>query len=204
MAAKSAGRLERPGRQRSGVADPGGVPGAQGPGGRLRRAGAAPVLRRKKAGLAGIFPLWAGILNLSDEIATEEGITLGKRTFPPGHCGGFPGPAYIRAGNFHRAQRRGSGHRRGVAFGHADLIPLLFSYHFSPHLGADGVSRSALLFCPGAVSYGWEAGKPALPSADRKAPCGKCRISFISIIMYEAGNPLSKFSQFPVANFFCV
>ena len=31
------------------------------------------------------------------------------------------------------------GHRRGVAFGHADLIPLLFSYHFSPHLGADGV-----------------------------------------------------------------
>lgn len=96
------------------------------------------------------------------------------------------------------------GHRRGVAFGHADLIPLLFSYHFSPHLGADGVSRSALPFCPGAVSYGWEAGKPALPSADRKAPCGKCRISFISIIMYEAGNPLSKFSQFPVANFFCV
>ena len=49
----------------------------------------------KKAGLAGIFPLWAGILILSDEIATEEGITLGKRTFPPGHCGGFPGPAYI-------------------------------------------------------------------------------------------------------------
>lgn len=84
------------------------------------------------------------------------------------------------------------------------LIPLLFSYHFSPHLGADGVSRSALPFCPGAVSYEWEAGKPALPSADRKAPCGKCRISFISIIMYEAGNPLSKFSQFPVANFFCV
>ena len=96
------------------------------------------------------------------------------------------------------------GHRRGVASGHADLIPLLFSYHFSPHLGADGVSRSALPFCPGAVSYEWEAGKPALPSADRKAPCGKCRISFISIIMYEAGNPLSKFSQFPVANFFCV
>ena len=96
------------------------------------------------------------------------------------------------------------GHRRGVAFGHADLIPLLFSYHFSPHLGADGVSRSALPFCPGTVSYGWEAGKPALPSADRKAPCGNCRISFVSIIMYEAGNPLSKFSQFPVANFFCV
>ena len=95
------------------------------------------------------------------------------------------------------------GHRRGMASGHAAVI-LLFSYHFSPHLGADGVFRSALPFCPGAVSYEWDAGKPALPSADRKAPCGKCRISFISIIMYEAGNPLSKFSQFPVANFFCV
>ena len=39
----------------------------------------------------------------------------------------------------------------GAAIGAVWLLAMLLSYHFSPHLGADGVSRSALPFCPGAA-----------------------------------------------------